>query len=265
MGELDATSSSDWDGRRYEQVSGLQQWVADQALDTLALGGDERVLDIGCGDGRVTAAIAARVPRGSVLGVDPSPRMLDVARGRITPLVPNLAFEPGAAETLPFHGEFDVVVSFNALHWVDDLGTALVRVREALVEGGTAYLQMVCDGERPSVEDVTYAVTQRGPYAAHLGGLPPAYHHRRPEEVAALAGGAGLELVSQRVDDLAWDFGDAESLRAWLAVGFADWLRPMPDDALRDALLREAASDYADVVGSPSIVRFLQLRDTFAR
>ena len=45
--------------------------------------------------------------------------------------------------------------------------------------------------------------------------------------------------------------------------GFGDWLRPLPDDAMRDALLREAARDYAEVTGSPSLVRFLQLRDTF--
>ena len=65
------------------------------------------------------------VPRGSVLGVDPSPRMLEVAAGRVRPDVPNLAFAPGAAETLSYDAEFDVVVSFNALHWVADLGLAL--------------------------------------------------------------------------------------------------------------------------------------------
>ena len=253
---------SDWDGRRYDEVSGLQRWVADQALATLDLRGDERVLDVGCGDGRVTAELAARVPRGAVVGVDPSPRMLEVARTRIA--TPNLSFETGTAETLPYRAEFDVVVSFNALHWVDELEVALTRIRASLVDGGTAYLQLVCEGDRPSVEDVTDAVTRRAPYAAHLGDRAPAFRHRRPEEVAALAEIAGLDLVASRVDDLLWDFGDAESLRSWLRVGFGDWLRPLPDDGAREALLAEAARDYAEVVGSPTVVRFLQLRDTFA-
>ncbi len=254
--------ANDWDGRRYDEVNGLQRWVADQALATLALDGSERVLDVGCGDGRVTAELAARVPRGSVLGVDPSPRMLEVAAGRVRPDVPNLAFAPGAAETLSYDAEFDVVVSFNALHWVADLELALQRIRAALVAGGAAYLQLVCEGERPSVEDVTYAVTRREPYAAWLGDVPPAYHHRDPAEIASLAGAAGLELVEERVDDLAWDFGSAQDVRAWLSVGFADWLRPLPED-LRPRLVDEAARDYAAIVGSQSVVRFLQLRDRF--
>ena len=257
--------ASDWDGRRYDEVSTLQRWVADQALATLALRGDERVLDLGCGDGRVTAQIAALVPRGSVLGIDPSPRMLEVARTRIGPATSNLAFAAGTAETLDRDGEFDVVVSFNALHWVADLGTALRGIRRALVDDGTAYLQFVCDGERPSVEDVTLECTRREPYSQHLGGTPPPYHHRWPAEIAALAQEAGLRLTAEQVDDLAWDFGDAGALLDWLRVGFGDWLRPVPDDATREALLREAARDYAQVTGSPTVVRFLQLRDTLAR
>lgn len=254
---------SDWDGRRYDEVNALQRWVADQSLAALSLRGDEHVLDVGCGDGRVTTELAARVSRGSVLGIDPSPRMLEVARARVRPDVANLAFEPGSAEALEYDGAFDVVVSFNALHWVDDLALAMRRIRAALVEGGSAYLQLVCEGERPSVEDVTYAVTQREPYAAWLGDVPPAYHHREPSVVAALARDAGLEPVEERVDDLAWDFGSSDDLRAWLSVGFADWLRPLPED-LRAALVAEAADDYAAVAGSASVVRFLQLRDRFA-
>jgi len=255
--------TSDWDGRRYDEVNALQRYVADQALATLRLRGDERVLDVGCGDGRVTAEIAALVPRGSVLGVDPSPRMLEVARGRVSDATPNLAFAPGAAETLDLADEVDVVVSFNALHWVADLGLALARIRRALVTGGTAYLQLVCDGERPSVEDVTLEVTRTEPYAAYLGDRAPAYHHPDPATLESLAAAAGLSLTSGQVDDLAWDFGDAAALRDWLRVGFADWLRPLPDDDLREALLADAAAAYAGVVGSPSVVRFLQLRDTF--
>lgn len=51
-------------------------------------------------------------------------------------------------------------------------------------------------------------------------------------------------------------------MRAWLSVGFADWLRPLPED-LREALVAQAADEYADVAGSPTVVRFLQLRDRF--
>ena len=71
---------ADWDGQAYRQVSDLQQWLAREALAGLSFTGRERVLDVGCGDGRITAAIARQLSAGSVLGIDPSPRMVEAAR-----------------------------------------------------------------------------------------------------------------------------------------------------------------------------------------
>src|SRR5690349_5117532 len=75
---------ADWDGSGYERISGLQRQLAEEVLSRLAFRGDERVLDVGCGDGFVTRAIGARLPRGSVLGVDASPRMIDAARAAVS-------------------------------------------------------------------------------------------------------------------------------------------------------------------------------------
>ena len=63
---------TEWNAREYYQRSALQKWLADKSLTGLDLGGSERVLDIGCGDGKITAEIAERLPSGSVVGVDPS-------------------------------------------------------------------------------------------------------------------------------------------------------------------------------------------------
>src|SRR5664279_3805142 len=49
----------DWDGEGYEQISDLQRWLAGRALATMRLRGDERVLDVGCGDGYVSRLRAA--------------------------------------------------------------------------------------------------------------------------------------------------------------------------------------------------------------
>lgn len=55
---------SDWDGNEYARVSGLQRAMARDAIAALALAGSENVLDIGCGDGDLTRAIAAALPAG---------------------------------------------------------------------------------------------------------------------------------------------------------------------------------------------------------
>ena len=69
-----------WDAADYARSSSAQQGWALELIDKLALAGDETVLDIGCGDGKVTAELARRLPRGHVTGVDSSAEMVGAAR-----------------------------------------------------------------------------------------------------------------------------------------------------------------------------------------
>ena len=78
---------TEWNASDYSRQSSLQEAMAGQILALLDLGGAERVLDVGCGDGKITARIAGRVPRGSVLGVDPSRDMIAFASGHFPPSV----------------------------------------------------------------------------------------------------------------------------------------------------------------------------------
>ena len=73
----------EWDGCSYDRISGPQQQMGVEVLARLELGGDETVLDVGCGSGRITEALAARLPRGTVIAVDESPSMAAAARERL--------------------------------------------------------------------------------------------------------------------------------------------------------------------------------------
>ena len=81
----------DWDASRYHRVAQPHAAWGANVLDRLRLGGDELVLDAGCGSGKVTAQLLERLPRGRVIGADLSPAMLAEARttlaafdGRVT-------------------------------------------------------------------------------------------------------------------------------------------------------------------------------------
>jgi trans-aconitate 2-methyltransferase len=65
-----------WNALDYSKRSPVQQQWAQELIAKLRLNGDERVLDIGCGNGNVTAAISASVPTGSVTGIDSSPEKI---------------------------------------------------------------------------------------------------------------------------------------------------------------------------------------------
>ena len=80
---MDAATSRDWDAATYHRVSDPQfAWALEQ-LERLPLAGDEVVLDAGCGSGRVTAELVARVPRGRVYGVDAAPSMAEHAQAAL--------------------------------------------------------------------------------------------------------------------------------------------------------------------------------------
>src|SRR6516165_9583810 len=99
---------TEWNASEYALISGLQKAMAEEVLALLDLEGSERILDIGCGEGKIAAEISTRVPRGAVVGVDSSQDMINFASDHFGPaLRPNLRFEVADARRLPFRDEFD--------------------------------------------------------------------------------------------------------------------------------------------------------------
>jgi trans-aconitate 2-methyltransferase len=252
-------SVADWSGRDYTRVSGLQRSVAAESLAELVVDGDERVLDIGCGDGFLTREIAHRLPHGYIVGVDASPRMVTTA-GRSGPPAPaGPAFVCADARRLPFGRSFDMVVSFNALHWVPQLGDAFAGIAEALRPGGRALIQMVCGGARPSLESTAMQVTRRHRWTPHFAGFSAPFVHPDPTEFGALAERSGLRVDSLMVRDREWDFETTEQFAAWCAVGCTAWTDHIPEND-RDEFIDDMVRAYEPVAGRPALFRFTQLR-----
>ncbi|MFF0815590.1 class I SAM-dependent methyltransferase [Rhodococcus sp. NPDC003318] len=248
-----------WDGRDYAEVSALQRTLAEQALAGLDLAGDERLLDVGCGDGSVTLELAERLPRGSVVGVDASPRMISTAASRPVPQGATARFLVADARDLPFAGDFDVAVSFNALHWVAEQHEALSAIARALNPSGRAMVQMVCASARPSIEDVETEVARRPEWAADFTGFTAPYIHPDPESYPELAASSGLAVTALRTWDVEWDFGSRDDFTRWAAVGSTDWTgRLSPDRA--DRFMAEVIDAYEQVVDRPGVFRFTQMR-----
>jgi trans-aconitate methyltransferase len=123
--------------RRYDQ----------RFLSTLPLRPTDRVLDLGCGAGDLTATVAALVPDGHVVGVDPQSSLLAEARTRAGA---NQTFVEASAQhladALPGDASFDVIMSQSVLHWVPrgDHPEILRQCRRLLRSGGV--LRIECGG-----------------------------------------------------------------------------------------------------------------------
>jgi trans-aconitate 2-methyltransferase len=243
-----------WDGIEYQRVNSLQKWLADRALSDLDLDGVHSLLDVGCGDGRITATIADRLAGATVIGIDPSPRMISVA-----PSSDALSFEVGDVCSMTYEAAFDVVVSFNALHWVLDQHRALSRIAGALRRPGRALLVFVCAGERPSLELTAMRVAGHESWRRYFTEFAVPFAHPAPLAWAEMASKSGLTVSASVVDDLSWDFGSTDAFARWCTVGFGAWTDRLPSDSIVP-FVADVIHAYEATTGSSQILRFLQLR-----
>lgn len=104
--------------------------------------GNENILDVGCGDGKITNKIANLVKDGSVIGIDSSQEMVAFATRKFGSNYRNLKFYLGKAEEINFPGYFDLIVSFACLHWVKDQISFLMGARNSLKLKGRILLTL---------------------------------------------------------------------------------------------------------------------------
>jgi trans-aconitate 2-methyltransferase len=179
----------EWDADTYDAVSDPQFEWGMEVLERLDLAGDEDALDAGCGSGRVTAELAERLPRGSVLAIDGSEAMVAKARerlgGRASYLVADLA-------ELEIETPVDLAFSTATFHWILDHDQLFARLRAALRQGGRLVAQ--CGGEGNVAEHASAiaAVAGRQEFAAHFGGATGMWNFAGPEETEARLRKAGF-------------------------------------------------------------------------
>ena len=132
-----------WDAREYEKHSQGQLKWARELIEKLSLKGTENVLDLGCGDGKVTADISKIVSEGSIIGIDNSAEMIKLAKDRHSEAIyPNLSFQEMDAVNLIFNDRFDLIFSNAVLHWVKDHKAVIKGMFKSLKKGGRVILQM---------------------------------------------------------------------------------------------------------------------------
>jgi len=254
---------TEWNASEYDRISMLQAAMAEEVLSLLNLKGTEHILDIGCGNGKTTAEIAARVPNGKIIGVDASAKMIEFAAAHCeTNAHHNLQFAVADARHLPFAQEFDLVVSFNALHWIPEQSQPLQSIRSALKQNGHAQLRLVPKGERKSLEDVIEETRLSPSWAGYFQSFHDPYLHLIPEQYATLAEQNGFRVVSTHTAPKAWDFQSRVAFMAFGSVTFVEWTQHLPEESRLD-FVKDVLDRYqpiaCDSPGEENFFRFYQM------
>ena len=228
----------DWDARTYDRVADPMTSWGSAVLDRLPLSGDERVLDAGCGSGRVTELLAARLPRGRVVALDGSRSMIQAARDRLAPSGDRIEYVVAdLGEPLPLDASVDAIFSTATFHWVPDHDALFANLAAVLPPGGRLVAQCGGVGNIASIGRVLATIGD--------GWLGPA-HFETPMATVRRLDAAGFVDIECWLTDEPTRFGPGEPLETYLrTVVLGAHLERLPESE-RDAFVREVATRMAE-------------------
>jgi len=235
-----------WDAKDYERNSEAQQKWAREIIARLNLTGTENILDLGCGDGKVTVELARLVAAGSVVGVDNSRQMISLAQASYPQnQCPNISFQVMDASALSFESRFDLVFSNAVLHWVNDHQPVIEGLYNSLRAGGKMLLRMGGKGDAAGILSVIDEVKAAEKWAPYFTGFEFPFTFMGPDEYKALLGESGFSInrVGLIPKDMAHN-GKA-GLEGWIRTTWLPYTQRIPTEK-RGMFIEEVSVKYLD-------------------
>jgi trans-aconitate 2-methyltransferase len=215
-----------WNPADYAANSAAQLVWAREIIAKLNLRGDERILDVGCGDGKVTAELALAVPHGAVTGVDTSAEMIRFARAAF----PRLDFRRMNARRLRFARPFDVVFSNATMHWVDDHPAFLRGAATCLRPGGRLIVSCGGKGNAQDVFIALRSVMRLARWREFFRKLEKPYFFHSPEEYEKWLPGCGFKSLGVRLTPKDALHEGREGFTAWFRTTWLPYTQRVPEN-----------------------------------
>ncbi|HEY1786573.1 MAG TPA: methyltransferase domain-containing protein [Verrucomicrobiae bacterium] len=220
-----------WNAAEYAANSVVQQTWARELISKLGLRGNEHILDVGCGDGKITAEITRSVPNGLVTGIDASADMISFAEKAFPKSrVPNLEFHVMDAREIEFTRTFDLVFSNAALHWVDDHQKFLAGAAAVLKPGGR--LVVSCGG-KGNAQDVFVALRpelRAKPWREFFRQIPEPYFFYAPDEYKKWLEKAGFKTRVLRLAPKDATYPGIDGFAVWLRTTWMPYVQRVPEN-----------------------------------
>jgi len=231
-----------WNAADYANNASAQTAWAQSLMAQLNLNGNENVLDIGCGDGRISAEIAGLVT-GTVVGIDSAEQMVREATAKYSNKNGPLIFRQIDATRLSFKEEFELVFSNAALHWVSDHCAVLAGIKNALRPAGRAVLSMGGKGNAVDILPVVNDLIQTPQWHSFFEGFVFPYAFYGDEEYAQWLPEAGLQ--AKRIELVPKDMvhDNAAALKGWIRTTWFPYTGRVPQQC-REEFIDELVDNY---------------------
>ncbi len=211
-----------WDPKAYNKLSFAQDKAATKVLKFLKINQGSNILDVGCGDGKITARLS-EINSGSVIGLDKSHEMINFASTKYANNYSNLKFLVKKAEDISFANRFELIFSSFALQWIENKSLFLEKAYIALKDGGQLCLVLpLCIS--PELELALNNLTTAPTWVNYFTHFNPNWHFIKSEELLKLIRDNSFKLEKSYEDTLEIEFINVEQLRQYICL----WL-PHPN------------------------------------
>jgi trans-aconitate 2-methyltransferase len=253
------TRMADWDPELYNRFRRYRAEPVEHILSRLQLGGDEKIVDLGCGSGENTIELARRSPRGSALGVDGSPAMIEAARklldGEPTELRGRVSFELLNVPDFRADRAYASIFSNATFQWIPDQRALFAACFDALRPDGTIVVQMPANETETAKMEIG-RLAREAPWNAMLHGRERAFHEEPPEFYAAMLARLGYD----RIDSYHLTFHHpmdrpADVVQWYRATGLRPFLDAIPKDR-HDEFLGELTARFNTAYGTSGPMTF---------
>ena len=217
METTSVVKTPDWNAEKYAKDSSPQFLAAMKVLSHIKFKETDNVLDIGCGNGKVTWEVAKRVPSGTVIGIDPSVSMISYATNHYTDLS-NLYFEQANIAHYSSEHKFNYALSFASFAWVKEQQEALMNIANALQPSGR-FVAGIADEDSPYLR-ARYDIMKDDKWASYFAHYEIPYYPLNENKIRELCKNAGLTPIVVDKRTSPYSFANRE--------GFIKFMRAIP-------------------------------------
>lgn len=237
--------TAEWAAETYDRLSKPELDWGRKVLDRLHLQGFEKVLDAGCGTGRVTSMLAERLPRGTVIAVDISQDMLNIAGEQLKPFGEHVKLFCTDLLKLDLRDEVDIVFSTAAIHWITDHWKLFHNLYAALKPGGLLVAQCGAAPNLARLRRRAAELTYQGPFSEYFENFTDPWMFVEHKTMADRLQLVGFEDVETSQEPAAYCFPDRQMYKQYIsAVTLRKHMERMPADA--GARFLNALADMAE-------------------
>jgi len=242
----------EFDAEKYKKASVHQRQWGKKLIAELDMKGNERILDLGCGDGGITAQLAEFVPDGLVIGIDASQSMIESAQK--SQKGENMRFDLMDINTIDFKGEFDVVFSNATLHWVKDHKRLLANVYKSLKAEGILRFNFAADGNCSNLNKVIRQVMAEKKYAEYFGDFEWPWYMPSVDEYEKIVMQFGFKEAKVWGENADRYFANAETMTKWIdqpsIVPFLKCVEMSDKQPFRDAVVEQMVKETTQPDGT---------------